>query len=106
MPIHEADPWRMQYITAAACPDDVHIPTEDGDAWARYPQHKWIYNKLSIAESRDMACGPHGLDPPSFPVFSKPIYNMRGMGAGTRILRSLKEYKYQQRPGEGKAANA
>jgi hypothetical protein len=32
-------------------------------------------------------------------VFSKPIYNMRGMGAGTRILRTLKEYKHLQRPG-------
>jgi len=99
MPICEADPWRRQYFEGAPCPDDVNIPTEDGDAWLWYPRHKWVYNKLAIAESQGVACGPHGIDPPSFPVFSKPIYNMRGMGAGSRVLRSLKEYKYHQRPG-------
>ena len=99
MPICEADPWRLQYFEGIPCPDHVNIPTEDGDAWAWYPEFKWIYNKLTIAETQNLACGPHGLDPRTFPVFSKPIYNMRGMGAGTRIIRSLKEYKHVQRPG-------
>ena len=99
MPICEADPWRMQYFEDVACPEDVRIPTEDGDAWLWYPAHKWVYNKLAIAESQHLPCGPHGIDPPSFPVFSKPIYNMRGMGAGSRVLRSMKEYKHLQRPG-------
>ena len=36
MPICEADPWRMQYFENVACPDDVRIPTEDGDAWSWY----------------------------------------------------------------------
>jgi hypothetical protein len=99
MPICEADPWRMQYFENVACPEDVRIPTEDGDAWVWYPKYKWVYNKLEIAESQDLPCGPHGLDPSQFPVFSKPIYNMRGMGAGSRIFRTLKEYKHLQRPG-------
>ena len=73
MPICEADPWRMQYFEDVACPGEVRIPTEDGDAWAWYPEYKWVYNKLAIAESQSLPCGPHGLDPPSFPVFSKPI---------------------------------
>lgn len=89
----------MQYFENVACPDDVRIPTEDGDAWVWYPKYKWVYNKLEIAESQDLPCGPHGLDPQNFPVFSKPIYNMRGMGAGSRIFRTLKEYKHLQRPG-------
>jgi hypothetical protein len=89
----------MQYFEHVACPEDVRIPTEDGDAWAWYPAYKWIYNKLEIAESQGLPCGPHGLDPPSFPVFSKPIYNMRGMGAGSRVFRTLREYKHLQRPG-------
>lgn len=99
MPICEADPWRMQYFEAAPCPDDICIPTEDGDSYRWYPQYKWVYNKLYVAETQDIACGPHGIDPPSFPIFSKPIYNMRGMGAGSRVFRTLKEYKYGQRPG-------
>ena len=99
MPIREADPWRLQYFTDAACPDDVDVPTEDGDAYLWYPEHKWLYNKLAVAESQDLRCAPHGIDPTSFPVFSKPIYNMRGMGAGSRVIRTLKEYKAVQRPG-------
>lgn len=99
MPICEADPWREQYFEGVDCPPDVKVPTEDGDAWAWYPKYKWVYNKLAIAESQDLVCGPHGLDPSAFPVFSKPIYNMRGMGAGSRVFRTLKEYKHNQRPG-------
>lgn len=99
MPICEADPWRVQYFEDIPCPDDVLVPTEDGDAWKWYPQYKWVYNKLSVAESQGLACGPHGLEPPGFPVFSKPVFNMRGMGAGSRVLRTLREYKANQRPG-------
>ena len=99
MPICEADPWRMQYFEGVACPDDVNVPTEDGDAWRWYPEYKWVYDKLAVAESQDLPCAPHGIDPETFPVFSKPIYNMRGMGAGSGVLRTPKEYKHRQRPG-------
>ncbi|MDX1482295.1 MAG: hypothetical protein R3315_11500 [Woeseiaceae bacterium] len=99
MPICEADPWRVQYFEGVACPDDVNIPTEDGDAWRWYPNYKWVYDKLAVAESQGLVCAPHGIDPDTFPVFSKPIYNMRGMGAGSGIHRTLKEYKHRQRPG-------
>ena len=99
MPICEADPWRMQYFEGVACPDDVNVPTEDGDAWRWYPEYKWVYDKLAVAESQDLPCAPHGIDPETFPVFSKPIYNMRGMGAGSGVLRTPKEYRHRQRPG-------
>ncbi len=99
MPVCEADPWRVQYFENVPCPDDVRIPTEDGDAWQWFPEYKWVYNKLSVAESQDFVCGPHGLEPPSFPVFSKPVFNMRGMGTGSRVLRTLREYKANQKPG-------
>ena len=36
------------------------------DAWAWFPRQKWVYNKLSIAESQGLECGPHGLEPPAF----------------------------------------
>lgn len=99
MPICEADPWRLQYFEGIPCPENVNVPTEDGDAWRWYPKYKWVYNKLSVAESQDLDCAPHGIDPDHFPVFSKPIYNMRGMGAGSGVMRTMKEYKYRQRPG-------
>lgn len=99
MPICEADPWRLQYFEGISCPEDVLIPTEDGDAWRWNPKHRWVYNKMTVAESQGFDCGPHGLDPPSFPVFSKPVFNMRGMGIGSRPIRTLKEYKAAQKPG-------
>lgn len=99
MSIVERDPWRMQYFEHVPCPQDVFIPTEDGDAYTLFPNQRWIYNKLTLAESQGFVCGLHGMSPPSFPVFSKPVYNMRGMGTGSRVLRTQKEYERHQRPG-------
>jgi hypothetical protein len=99
MPIVERDPWRMQYFEGVACPGEVFVPTEDGDAYELFPQHRWLYNKLLVAETQGMVCGLHGMTPPDFPVFSKPVYNMRGMGAESRIFRSAKDYQLHQRPG-------
>jgi len=99
MPIKEEDPWRVQYFTGVACPEDVIVPTEDGDAYVLYPQHRWIYNKLLIAESQQLPCAPHGIVPDAFPVFSKPIYNLRGLGMETRVFESLEEYLHERDPG-------
>jgi len=99
MPIVERDPWRMQYFEHVACPEDVVIPTEDGDAYELFPKYRWLYNKLAVAETQNMTCGLHGMAPPKFPVFSKPVYNMRGMGAESRVFRSAKDYQLHQRPG-------
>src|SRR6202167_3292517 len=97
MPICEVDPWRLQYFehvkTAAL------IPTEDSDAWQWYPQHRWVYDKLQVALSQNLDAGPHGTLPPRFPVFSKPIMNLKGMGAGSRVLNSAAEYEASFTPG-------
>jgi hypothetical protein len=93
MPIAEADPWRLQYFEAAACPEGVSIPTEDCDAWAWYPKYRWIYDKLAVALSQDVIAAPHGVDPPAYPVFSKPIINLKGMGVGSGVLRSPEDYQ-------------
>lgn len=99
MPILETDPWRFQYFADADCPDDVLIPTDDGDAWTLFPEHRWVYDKLRVAESQGLTCGPHGIMPASFPVFSKPVFNLRGMGTGSRVLRTEREFRANQRPG-------
>ncbi|MEX0679636.1 MAG: hypothetical protein WD063_21380 [Pirellulales bacterium] len=99
MAIVERDPWRLQYFEGVHCPENVFIPTEDSDAYERYPAHRWVYNKLTLAESQNLPSGLHGMSPPGYPVFSKPVYNMRGMGTGSRVLRSAKEYERYQRPG-------
>jgi hypothetical protein len=99
MPICEADPWRLQYFAGVACPPDVNIPTEDFDAWAWCPDHRWVYDKLAVAHSQGLEAGPHGTTPSRFPVFSKPIVNLKGMGIGSRAMRSAEDYERHYRPG-------
>jgi hypothetical protein len=97
MPICEADPWRLQYfshVTTAA-----RVPTEDSDSWQWYPAQRWIYNKLAVALSQALDAGPHGTQPPRFPVFSKPIVNLKGMGVGSRVLNSQADYDKHYSPG-------
>lgn len=99
MPIVERDPWRFQFFEDVACPDDVNIPTDDPDCWAWFPKERWVYDKLKVAESQGMVCGPHGVPPPAYPVFSKPVMNLKGMGIGSRILKSQADYDHNYSPG-------
>jgi hypothetical protein len=99
MPIIERDPWRDQYFTAVSCPDNVVIPTDDELAYQRYPHHRWLYNKLLICETQGLETAPHDIMPPEFPVFSKPIYNMRGMGCGGKIIESPEQFRAALQPG-------
>ena len=84
---------QLQYFEGVRCPEDVRIPTEDPDAYAWNPAHRWVYDKLRIAASQGLACAPHGVNPPEFPVFSKPITNLRGMGLGSRVLNDEAQYR-------------
>ncbi|HSR68332.1 MAG TPA: hypothetical protein VLU25_10350 [Acidobacteriota bacterium] len=99
MPIVEHDPWRMQYFEGVDCPEEVFISTDDTDSYRLYPDYRWMYNKLLICDTQDIEAAPHGITPPQFPVFSKPIYNLRGMGTGSRIFRSADDYRRLQQPG-------
>jgi len=96
MPICEADPWRLQYFSHVRTA--AKIPTEDSDAWQWYPAQRWIYDKLAVALSQSLDAGPHGTPPPRFPVFSKPIINLKGMGVGSRVLKSQAEYDAHYAP--------
>lgn len=99
MPIVEADPWRTQYFTGVSCPEDVVIPTDDELAYQLYPEHRWIYNKLLICETQGLENAPHDIMPRRFPVFSKPIYNLRGMGSGGKIIESPDQFRADLQPG-------
>jgi hypothetical protein len=58
-----------------------------------------VYNKLAVALSQNLDAGPHGTQPPRFPVFSKPIINLKGMGVGSRVLQSQADYDLHYAPG-------
>jgi len=97
MPICEADPWRLQYF--AHVETAANIATEDNDAWRWYPAHRWVYDKLKVALSQGLEAAPHGVEPPRYPVFSKPITNLKGMGVGSRILAGRADYDRHYTPG-------
>jgi len=99
MPILECDAWREQYFAGIECPDHVVVPTDDPESWRLFPEQRWVYNKLLICASQGIEHGPHGVEPAHFPVFSKPIYNMRGMGTGSRVLHSPGELHAALSPG-------
>ena len=98
MPFLGVDPWRWQYFTPVRT-NGVAIPIDEASAWELYPELRWIHNKLTIADTQDLPHGPHGVMPRRFPVFSKPIFNMRGMGTGGRVIRSPREYWLSIQPG-------
>jgi hypothetical protein len=99
MPILERDPWRFQYFEGVECPPNVNIPTDDPDCWTLFPEQHWIYDRLKIAESQGVCCGPHGVKPQQFPVFSKPIINLKGMGIGSRLIACEEQWEAAYQPG-------
>jgi len=99
MPFLGVAPWRWQFFERQPCPDDVAVPADDIAAWACHPEFRWTHNKLAICESQGLPHGPHGTEPPQFPIFSKPIYNLRGMGTGGRIIATPPEYRASLTPG-------
>ena len=89
----------MQYFEHVACPAGVLISTEDSDSWTWYPRHRWVYDKVAVALSQGLEAAPHGVEPKSFPVFSKPITNLKGMGVGSRVLCDAADYTKHYAPG-------
>jgi hypothetical protein len=100
MPIYECDPWREQYFADVNCPPDVHIPTDDVDGYKFNPRHRWIYNKLLVAQSQGLECGLHDSPPARYPVFCKPVTNLKGMGAGTSVLEDARDFAKNCRVGD------
>lgn len=61
----------------------------DAEAWAAYPQDRWVYDRLELAALQGYPCGPAGIEPPGRPEeweklwWSKPIINLDGMAIGS-----------------------
>ena len=98
MPIHDSD-WSLQFFEGVACPADVDIPAADADAWQWNPGHRWVYDKLAVAASQGIRAAPFGVEPDSYPVFSKPMMNLHGMGADSAVLHDEADYDASCRAG-------
>lgn len=71
--------------------DDVIIPTTDDAAWEYFCEHRWVYDKLLLADVNDIPCGPYGVYPTEYPVIVKPIVNLMGGGYGIRKVDNEKD---------------
>ena len=81
-----------------ACPEDVGVPTEDGDSYRPFRQHRWIENELLVAESekRTAACM---VSRRRASGVLRAGRERRGMGAGSREIRNLGGISAQREAG-------
>lgn len=58
----------------------------DLDAWLKYPDLRWTFNKLDLSLRLGYDCGPSGINVTQTGEYCvRPIYNLGGMGAGASI---------------------
>lgn len=79
-----------------------HVQNEmyDYAAWDAYPHHRWIFNKLELAQRLGYRCAPAGVPvTQSAEYIIRPIYNLNGMGLGARIEWIEKDTFHDIEPG-------
>lgn len=99
MPLYEHDPRDLAGYEDIRVPRGVTVPTTDNAAWWLNQDYADVYNKLDLARAQNFQAAPVGLDPPKYPVFLKPIYNLEGGGIDGRIIKSERELRKYERPG-------
>ena len=72
-------------------PDD-YLPKNDLNAWNKYKEYNFLYNKMFIANLENLKYAPMPIEPDNYPVVSKPIINLYGMGLSSCIIKSKKEF--------------
>jgi hypothetical protein len=68
---------------------------DDVAAYVAHPAAAWVYNKLELYHKLGYLSQPHGIEPSIFPVISKPIMNLWGLGLGVDRWDSSADVKYQ-----------
>lgn len=76
-------------------PHTLTSPQNDCDAWR--PEFNYLYDKLVLSIALGYRCAPHGVDPApdDYPVISKPITNLYGLGIGCEIWTTGRDIQYK-----------
>lgn len=93
MPFIEPEEWEEDIFNKYKF--DHIIPLDDVTAYTMYQDESYgkFYNKIKLCKSQNIPCVVHGMKI-FYPVFSKPIYSLYGLGKGTKILDKWDESKY------------
>ncbi len=93
------DPTAFTSCMNVDCPEDLLIPTTDPIAWQHYEDLRWVYNKMELCKSQDIACAPYGVYPEFYPVFLKPIHNLNDISVQSFFIRNEADYNNHYYPG-------
>lgn len=64
----------------------------DIEAYTKYSEFNWVYDKLTLIKEQGVACAPVGVNPTNYPVCIKPIVNLYGMSRDARYIENIEEY--------------
>jgi len=98
MPFLTPDDWDYIFYNQVKKPKKI-IPVDDATVWKYFPNLRWTMNKMFLCEIQKIKYSPHGVIPSFWPVFSKPIMNIWGMGIGAKKISSKKELNQFYSPG-------
>lgn len=79
--------------------DNPDLLMNDIQAYIRYPDYNFVYNKLFLSQSQKIPSAPIGIYPQQYPVIFKPIYNLYGMSRSFYVINSEEEYDANFRDG-------
>ena len=75
------------------CPQIYNLfSCSDIIAYQKNTKNNWIYNKLLIAQLQHLHCNIMPIEPSSYPVILKPIYNLFGMSKDVYLLKNIDDY--------------
>jgi hypothetical protein len=96
MPFLTPGKWELnKFVNYQKSIPNTIIPLYDLDVYHHFQQQHWLFNRLYICESLGYLCAPHGIVPQTFPVFSRPIYNIDCDYFDCDIWKSIDDVKFK-----------
>ena len=71
---------------------NIKFPVSDSEAYVKYNKYNIVYNKLEIAKVQNIECNPLPCLPNKYPIVSKPIINLYGMGLNSKKINNEKQF--------------
>lgn len=70
----------------------MNYPINDFEAYKYYSKYNFLYNKKFICEFQNLNYGNLDTYPKKYPIISKPIINLKGMGYNAIKINNIQEF--------------